>query len=136
MEVVLMVCAQSAVIDQASNALSIFNIFQEINSPAFPFGIAGFTIATLLNLDEGETEDPTDVRIRINLGEAQIGDFPMVTQFQGRQSLRSILFLQGILLPAPGNLVVSLHHSGRQLASWVVAIRHIGNPAMEATPAA
>jgi hypothetical protein len=126
-----MACAQSAVIDQQSNAMSIFNIMQEINAPGFPFAIAGMVIATLISLDEGETGDPTDVRIRMNLGEMQLLDAPMILQFQGRRNLRHISGIQALLIPTPHDLTVSIHQGDTVLATWPIEIRHVGAPAIE-----
>jgi hypothetical protein len=114
--------------------MSIFNIFQEINTPGFPFVIAEMVIATLVSLDEGETVDPTDVRVRISLGERQLADLPMIMQFQGRRNLRHISMLQAILIPTPHNLKVTIYRGETELATWPIEIRHIGAPVIQNTP--
>jgi hypothetical protein len=132
MRVRLMACAQSAVIDQGTNAMSIFNIFQEFNAPGFPFAIAGMVVATLFSLDEGEpADDPADVRMQMTLGGRQLADVPMPLQFQGRRNLRHISNIQGVLITTPDDLVVSIYRGDNVLATWPIEIRHVGAPAIE-----
>lgn len=132
MEVILLVCAQSAVIDQQTNALSIFNIVQELSSPSFPFAIGGFTVSTIFTRDNTEIEDPTDVRLKIHLQGKQIVDFELVLKFQGRTGLRHVGNFQGLLLTEPGNLIFSIHQGEREMGHWTVLVQHIGTPVMNA----
>jgi hypothetical protein len=137
MRVVLVVCAQSAIIDQQSNALSIINIFQEISSPSFPFAIGGFAIASLITREEDEAENPTDLTLRMHLGNDQIMKANLDVNFQGRLALRHIGNIQGMLITEPGELVVSVNQGTQQLGSWSISIMQIGQPVLttEATPA-
>ena len=132
MKVLFLVCAQSAVIDQQTNALSVFNILQELNSPSFPFAIAGFTVASFFMREPTELEDPTNVRLQIHLQGKQLANFDMALQFQGRRSLRHIANVQGLIFTEPGELRVSVHHADQEIGYWPVPIQNIGAPQINA----
>jgi hypothetical protein len=122
------------VIDQQTNALSVFNMMQVLDSATFPFQFPGFTIASIFTRDLLEAEHPEGVRLKMYLQGKQIADFELVIQFQGRTYLRHLVNVRGLAFEEPGELRVSVFHNDREIGYWPILIRKTEAPA--AQPAA
>jgi hypothetical protein len=126
----LLTCAQTTVVDQKTNALSVINILQEINSPVFPVATPGFTIASILWRETTEPNEPTDIAVKMRLNGKEIMNVPIAANFQGRLGLRHVGSVQGLLIEEPGELRVSFQAGEEPLGEWVILIRHVGQPTM------
>ena len=56
MKVQLLTCCESAAVDVATNRLSIFNIFTDVNSQAFPNAI-NLMVVAIIARDDSETSE-------------------------------------------------------------------------------
>lgn len=135
------VCAQSAVIDQATNNLSIHNIFEEIGAPIFPVAI---TMSVVAHLKKKKSEKENQaLRLVFSLDNDQIGDQPINVAFQDKLVTRIIARIQPLVLQRPGILKVEIKQKNSSLGVWIVQIYKAGEelflqsiPASAAQPAA
>jgi len=106
--------------------MSIFNIIEEISAPSFPIVVPLFTIVTVVMRDEHDDGDSHRIRCRIMLNETELVATDLAFNYLGRSGAKVITQGQGILIPNPGKLTVSLLREERILAEWPIMIQHIG----------
>jgi hypothetical protein len=131
MEITLFTCAQSAVIDRQTSGLSIFNIYEELTAPVFPIAVQTFTVIMLVTRHGDDLENPNDVRFRIHLDQQLLMDAPIVPNFQGRRGVKIITNVGGMLIPRPGNMLVTVHQGENKLAEWPILVKQIGGAKIE-----
>jgi hypothetical protein len=133
MEARLIVCAQSVVIDQRSNALSLLNILEELNVPAFPFAIAYMAVGILLSREATEPSNPTNFTLRFYLENEQIFRTIINPMFQQHLRMRFVLDIQAFVIQRAGTLRVTVNQDERELGMWKVYVNNIG-PTAVVTP--
>jgi hypothetical protein len=131
MEVRLFICAQSAALDARQGTISAFHILESVNTPAFPVAVPQMSILGIFERETPSAEDP-QAQLRVSLGAKELYLGPFFIKFQNRLRARAIVELQGIVLPAPGRLTISLLLEQRETANWVIDINHIGKPNINA----
>jgi hypothetical protein len=124
MQVAFNICAESVVVDQRRNTVSVFHIYEEWNTPVVPFVIPRFTVLAVFI--RTQDEDPGDVFLSMNLANQELFRGQIKLNFQGRLRLRSITELGGLVIAQPGTFRVVVDHQGRELATWEMPINHIG----------
>jgi hypothetical protein len=133
MRVLLFAVAESAAIDQGTNRLSLFNLLEEIISPAFTIVFPQLTIATISSREEVEPSLFT-LSLRITLGDQQLVESSLSVDFQGRPRARTLGVMSGLMVPRPGNLRLALSEAENELSAWDVMVRHIGEPTIVTQP--
>ena len=133
METLLFVCSESAAID-ATSALSVFHIMEEVNAVAFPVVVPRFSAIVLLSRREDEPQNP-DLQLRISLGEQGLFNGPLNVSFRQHLRTRAIADLFGLLIPAPGDLIVHLRTAHDALGHWSIRINHVGQLGLNVFPA-
>lgn len=119
MEARLFLVAQSSAVDARTNSISAFNIMEEIHAATYPIVVP--TMAILAMIDQGESEpDRPDVQLQISLGGQQLFQGPFQVDFQGRRKGKALAEFNGLVVPAPGVLRLSLSYNGQPFAAWEI----------------
>ncbi|MGB2678202.1 MAG: hypothetical protein WAN12_14050 [Candidatus Acidiferrum sp.] len=126
----LFLCADSASIDSRNNAVSAFHIAEGSNAAVFPVAVPRFTVIALLSREEA---DPVEFNIQLqaSLGGQQLFSGPFPVNFAGGLLGRTIVELQGLVIPGPGDLTFLLRIEDQVLASWVIKVSQVGQPQMQ-----
>ncbi len=129
----LAVCAESVVRDAETNAVSVFNILEEIGASMFPVTVP--KLSTLFLLERG-VDDPEvlECAMTLSLGENELGSFVGPVDFQGERLTRLIIVIQGVVLPEPGTLTTSLLSNGQELGSWQIQVHQVEQPQVQPIP--
>ncbi len=104
-------CAEAVVRDAASNALSAFNILEEINAVGFPVVVPRLAIVVALQREASDDSDQP-ASLRITLGDLELFSHAFTLTFREKLLNRAILALQGVVIPAPGALKIEFSTSG------------------------
>jgi hypothetical protein len=126
MEARLIVCAQSVVIDQRSNAISLLNVFEELNVPAFPFAIAYMAVGMLLSREANEPSNPANITLRFYLGDEQIFRTIINPVFQQHLRMRHVVDIQAFVIRRPGVLRITVNQDEQELGEWKIYVNNIG----------
>jgi hypothetical protein len=132
MEARFVVCSALVSIDQRSNALSLFNLCEEFNIPAFPFAFPHMAVVALLTREANEPSEPANVEMRFFLDAQEIFRTPIRLNFQQHLRMRFVVDVQAIVLPRPGSLRVVIQHDGVELGQWKIQVNSIGPGAFAA----
>lgn len=132
MELLLLVCAESAIIDSATNRVSLFNILDEFSAPAFPTIMPNFSLVGILTRKAREAQKAA-VRLRITLdGQKQpLLDAALKIDFQRHLRSRVLTRMQGMPIPAPGLITVNLRSKKGELGTWNIRVNQIGQPTIK-----
>jgi len=126
MEVPMILCAESAAVDQRKNTLSAFHIVEEIPAPSFPFLVLRIYIIALFVREIDEPLEQVAIQFRIYLDDSELARVPVDIRFQGHTRVRLISEVQGIVVEKPGLLKFVALHEDKPLASWTVPVRLVG----------
>jgi|SRR5581483_2535905 len=132
MNISLLACAESVVLDQRRNTLSIFNIVEELSSPIFPFVVPHLTVITLFTRAAEEPSELEDIHLQVTSGGQTLIDAPMDGKFFHHSRLRHVSELQGLVISGPGTLVVTaVRGKTNVLGSWAIPVINIGQPTLQ-----
>jgi hypothetical protein len=120
----LAVCAESVVRDAETNAVSVFNIFEEIGAPAFPVIVPKLSVLFLFERAEGGPER-VDSHLVFSLNETELARFPFDVDFQGKPRTRLIVTVGGAQIPEPGMFMVSVFWRDMQMGSWRMPVHQV-----------
>ena len=103
---------------------------EQVNSPAFPVVMPRVAVVAYLSREEA---DPSVVQLQLRIfsGQQQLFDGPVSINFVQQLSTRSVIELNGLLVPAPVELRFVLLRGEDALDSWSVLINQVGLPAMQ-----
>jgi hypothetical protein len=132
MRCLLSLCAESVVVDQATNRASIFGLVDELSVQQFPTAVLRITPLFLIEREQDEPEQ-LEVVLVLALAGNEVFRAPLGGNFAGRQRLRLILSIQGLVLPTPGVFRASIWHADHELGGWEFPV--IQTPAPAAAPA-
>jgi hypothetical protein len=122
MKVQIFAVSETAVIDQSSNRVSLFNLFENSNAVSFPIIIQSMTIVASIVKEDEDGDDGLNLSVRISIDEESIFEFPAEVAFLGQKLARSITHLQGMVITKPGLMRFELMQQGNALANWDVRI--------------
>jgi len=129
----LSVCGQDVLLDSQSNRASIISIAESFDVPILPgiFGSVGALF--ILARDEGDPESPQMV-VRVGLVGRPPQELPVAIDFQHKMTVRVIVRMSGLLVPAPGVLRVALAHvgEGEAIGHWDMAVNLVAPAAVAA----
>ncbi len=117
--------SENAVVDSQDNSLSLINLLDDISSPTFPLFLPKISITSILE-KEIETSDDFDCFINCKLNDSELHKIPLKVSFRGTPRSRSIIKINGFLIPSPGILKFELEHNGGILISTELIVRVIG----------
>lgn len=121
MNVSFLACSEGAAIDQRTQNISLFNIIDRIQSVTFPFVIPRLFIAMTF-MKEAEDSDQELITVRAALGDSDLLQASLRPMFSGRQKARFMSEMPSIIIPSPGDLVISVLQKDRELATWTIEI--------------
>jgi hypothetical protein len=130
MEVLLVTCAESAIVDTPSNRLSLFNLVEEIAGASFPGILPSVAFVIVLSRKKSEA-NRVPLKVTVALNSTILTEVPYTVAFQGKLRVRSILTLQGIPILEPGKLVFTAKGPSIS-ANWQVNVNAV--PKLQATP--
>lgn len=117
MRCLLAVCADSAVVDQSSNRLSLFNVIDSLAIEQFPVIFSRITPVFIIERDDGEAED-LEGSLVISMGGNELFRFPINATFAGRPRLRLVPQVQGLIVPFPGVVRSAFFQGEREIGYW------------------
>lgn len=122
----LFLVSENAAIDARQNTICVFHILEQITAPVFPTVLLRVAIAAIF---EREDADPSEVEIglEIHSGPHILMSRTLPLNFQHRQYARSIIDMQGIVVPAPVPLIFSVNLDGAPVGTWTVTVIQVGN---------
>lgn len=129
----LAVCGESVVRDADTNAMSVFNIIEDISAPGFPAVIP--KLATLFIIERDE-DDPDQIEslVVINLNDREIGRLPLISQFEGKFRSRLTFVGEGVIIEELGQLTITLEVNQQPLTSWVISVKTSATSTDESKP--
>ncbi|MCI0695140.1 hypothetical protein L0337_24415 [candidate division KSB1 bacterium] len=121
----LMLFAENIIRDTQTNKISAINIIEEFSSLGFPLFMARFYV---LNLLEREKEDDQTISflLKIFLNEDELTSLDIHADFQDKLRNRSIVTINGLVLPNPGIFRAVLLHNEKEFASHELSVQKIG----------
>lgn len=127
MRVVLFCCCESAIIDVASNRLSVLNFAESISAPTFPVSIPSINIVTWLERDADEPKT-VEVFVRWLLNKSKLADLPIKVSFQDKLLTRAVVNVSGLTVENPGVLEAQLRFGRKKLATWRIRVQQTAQP--------
>jgi hypothetical protein len=118
-ELLLVTASEGISRDADTNAISVFGIVEDIQSPGFPLAL-DLNVLALIKRNEDEAEQPVQWRALLN--EQLLHEGPLNAKFQGKLRTRSILRLGGLVVPAPGVLAFEIMINGQPAGRWSIPV--------------
>jgi hypothetical protein len=129
MRPVFMFCAEGVVIDHRTNNVSAYSILEDVSSVGFPFLMGRFYAICMINR-EASDDVRTEANFEIKLENNVIFTVNTEIDFQDKPKTRTILEVQGLVIPGPGLLKVSLLRTGAAISSYEFLISQINQTAI------
>ncbi len=129
MKLLFFTCAKFYSVDMATNAISVFNVLEQISSPTFPVVMPSFATVTMLAREPDEPEKQT-LQIRFTLDRKKLADLAVEANFQGGLRHRSIGEYAGLTIPKPGMLQVALRFNNKTHGTWMIEIKSSDKPSV------
>jgi hypothetical protein len=120
-------CADGASVDARTNTLCAFHITEQLNAAAFPIAVPRLSVMSLLSREAGDPSN-VELQLQIHLGENQLFRGPVPINFAQQLTARTILEMQGFVVPSPGTLRFVLANDGVPIGSWEVLVNQVGQP--------
>jgi hypothetical protein len=119
--------ASGIVRDAETNVISAFNVLEGITAAGFPLFIQAMSFVALWEREPG---DPAAIEatFTLSIGEEQLSTGQVLGTFGGKLRYRTIVNINGVVVPHPGNLRFLLQLATGETAEYVVDV--------EAQPAA
>jgi hypothetical protein len=121
----LMFCAEGVLRDAETNFLSAWNILDEVLTPALPLQLDRVYVLAMLERAPVEPERCL-CTLRIGLRELVLFEREVLVDFQGSLRQRTIVFIDGLLVPVEGIWQVQIRQREQVLASWEIAVSRAG----------
>jgi len=126
-ELILLTCAESCVIDLKTNRLSIFHVMEQIGSPTFPLALPKFTLVVMLSKTRREPQKVL-LPIHFTLDKQSLANLHFELDFQDKIRARGIAEIQGLVIPGPGKLQATLKYKNEELGIWEIQADYTGKP--------
>ncbi len=120
----LVVCAESVVRDGDTQAVSVFNIIEEIGAPAFSLSIPKLSCLFVVERDVADPEQLDGV-VTVTLAGTLLEHFVVPIDFERQRRTHLIVVLQGFILHEPGLLKIALLVQGRELGAWTMRVSQV-----------
>lgn len=131
----LAVCAESVVLDQQTQLVSIFNLIDAVQAHGFPLAVN--KIALLFSIVRETTDlNVLDSFIVATLSGVELLRHPIQINFFDKVRANHIVTLQGVVLSSPGILRFSLLQGEAEIATVEVDVKSISGPTITPVPVA
>jgi hypothetical protein len=123
-------CADSVVRDAETNAISAFNIIEELSWPGF--GVMLPRLVALFVIERVQ-EDPNEFTadLAITLGGHDLIRREVQISFQEKLRTRAIFTVGPVPIERAGELRISLNVAGAEFAKWAIPIREVPAESMK-----
>lgn len=118
------VVAESAMVDQLSNRVSIYNIYDEIALPKFPMAIGQLVSVCSWNASEDDKDKDFQVGVMLRMPDGDHGPFNSNFTMTGKRH-RSILTLISVPISKPGTIVFEILLNGERKASHTIDVHRL-----------
>jgi hypothetical protein len=131
----LLLCAEGVLRDAERGGISIFNILEGLEVTGFPFFLQKMDIFALF---ERLPDDPPiyNLLFRISIGEVELVATRLAVDFRDKLRNRSMVHIQGLVIPHPGLMRVAAKLDGNDLNTYDIRIEQMGVPRVESHQAA
>lgn len=126
----LLLCAQGVVRDAEHGGISVFNILEGIQVAAFPMIMQLMDIFAVFQRTRDDAPE-YELLFRVSIGETELLSTPFAINFEDKLRNRSVLHVQGLVVPHPGTLIVSAALGENILQTYEVNIEQITPPQVE-----
>lgn len=112
--------ADSVIIDQSTNQVSIINLVEQLHPAGYPLVVPRITVFAMF--ERLQDDDSTaEARVRILMDKDTLYDDNLEVDFGDSLLQRSLLQFQGFLLPSAGDLLVRVGVGRNSVKSYVVS---------------
>ena len=117
-----LICAQSVVIDKATNRASLLNITENINSTLFPIQ---YPMCIFMMYERQENEDGNyELLLNVNIDGQEILKTPFKINFiDGNLRNNSTINISGLIIPKTGKLTFAIYFKGEELRSTYINVK-------------
>ena len=129
MNTILVICAESAIVDQQSNKLTVFGVAEELSAAGFPAMLSSLTLVVMAERKPSEG-DNFSFSIRISTNGKHIFETPYKLSFQGKTRARAIITLQQVVVTQPGTVTFAILKKQKVLGSWTIRVVDVSQPAL------
>ena len=124
MRVKAFLCAESVILDVATNRVSCINILDGLASPQFPLLMPQLAAVGMFERDAGDA-DEHNCELTIHLNDVELARGPILVSFQDANLTRAMVSMNGLVFPQPGQLKMALVENDAEIATWVVNITQL-----------
>ena len=109
--------SEGAVVDRATNQVSIFNLLEDGTVASFPVILARICVATSFERDSSDSADFV-LKFRLKLNNSELISHPMEVNFSTTTMARVFLNFNGVPLVNPGRLTAEILDQERIIGSY------------------
>jgi uncharacterized protein DUF6941 len=120
----LALCAEAVIKDVDTEALSVFNIFDELVPSSFPFTLPKMTCLFFMSYD-GKEGAVVSASLVITKGEDEFFKRPIEIDFRERRTSKLVFYFHAIPFDGPGTVRVALVHERREVGGWGFVIKDV-----------
>lgn len=118
------VVAESATVDQLSNRVSVYNIYDEILVPKFPMPSGQFVSVCSWNASEEDKDQDFQVGVKLRMPDGDHGPFNSNFTMKGKRH-RTILTMNSIPISKPGTIVFEILLNGEHKAFHTIDVHSL-----------
>jgi len=130
MIITLWACSETILQDSQTNVVSLINVVDEISSPSFPIILPKFSLVALAKREIEEDNNP-QLRAIATLNNEPLFQTEFILSFLDKTRARAVIVVQGIIIPGPGTVRVSLFSPQAELAFWEIIVTATGQPQVD-----
>jgi hypothetical protein len=134
MKVQFSVCAQSIAIDQLTSRLSIFNVLDQINLPAFPVFIPELTFVALVRREQERDDEQFKCHLTVTQQGRQAAEADSPIGFFNASVARLIFNFSGLAIHTPGEISFNLTLPGEEIHTLTIPVNQVGSVASSTDP--
>lgn len=125
MKCIFSFCAEGIIRDIQTNAISVFNIFEEVNAQGFPVFIPKIFFFCLLERKNDEPEK-SDFKVKVINNKQILAEVNLPADFQNKLRNRLIVEFGGLALNEPGELLFNLYSGKKVVGACTLEVKKIG----------
>jgi hypothetical protein len=116
----VLLVADTIIHDQATNRMSVINIFEMFRPAGYPILLPRFTVFAMLERESADTATPPTNMI-IKLDEDILFDRPIEINFGASLITRTVQQFQGFVIPRPGVITIQIRTDTESVVSYRIA---------------
>lgn len=117
--------AESASVDQLTNKISIFEVFEQVSSATFPTPIYHAVAVTCWYGEDVDLNNDFQSKLVVQLPNGtKLPDFSSNFKLKSKRH-RTLQRFEGILLDQPGELLFQMFLDGTHMADHIVSVKKI-----------